>query len=241
MVMDSDIENLFQEAVLQSRCLSKVSQSDMLKLYGLYKQSNEGCCNIPKPAFWDFAGKAKWESWNSYRELSKKDAQLNYVTLVNALKVDNDGCNENCTTYQKEGLGVSVSTMAKTDEEEINDENKTIFHYCEEGNLKYMINLLDTNPLLLNEKDKDDLSLLHWAVDRGHSEIVELLISRGCNVNCVDSDLQTPLHYAVTCGRPHIVELLVSNGADVKLKDIDGCSALDYSDDITITKFLESI
>ena len=236
MEIACDIAKLFQEAISQSRNLTNISQSNMLMLYGLYKQANEGCCNIPKPGFWDLTGKAKWESWESYKGLSKEDAQLKYVALVNALKSDNEGC-ANATNH-KEGMGVSVSTMVKTDEKEINEQDKTIFHYCEEGNLKRVISLLDANPVILNGRDSENLSLLHWAVDRGHSEIVEFLIKRGCNVNIVDSDLQSPLHYAVTCDRLDIVTLLLSYGADIKLKDIDGHTALDYSENKAITKLL---
>ena len=31
-----------------------------LQFYALYKQAKDGPCNIPKPAFWDVIGKAKW-------------------------------------------------------------------------------------------------------------------------------------------------------------------------------------
>ena len=34
--------------------------SDLLKLYGLYKQATVGKCDVPCPSFWDRVGRAKW-------------------------------------------------------------------------------------------------------------------------------------------------------------------------------------
>lgn len=56
------------------------------------------------------------------------------------------------------------------------------------------------NPSL---SDSEQMTPLHFAVDRGHFEIVKLLIQSGSNVNQVNSDGQTPLMIAVTC--EHIV------------------------------------
>ena len=39
---------------------ARFSDSTKLAFYGLYKQAAAGRCNTSKPAFWDFAGKAKW-------------------------------------------------------------------------------------------------------------------------------------------------------------------------------------
>lgn len=36
------------------------SHALMLKFYSYYKQATQGACNIPRPAFWDVIGKAKW-------------------------------------------------------------------------------------------------------------------------------------------------------------------------------------
>lgn len=59
-----------------------------LKLYGLYKQATTGVCDIPKPGMFDMVGKAKWDSWNSLGQLSKDDAQKQYVAYVNELAKD---------------------------------------------------------------------------------------------------------------------------------------------------------
>jgi acyl-CoA-binding protein len=36
------------------------SNSLMLKFYAYYKQVTTGSCDVPRPAFYDVIGKAKW-------------------------------------------------------------------------------------------------------------------------------------------------------------------------------------
>lgn len=52
---------------------SKHPASDELKLqlYAYFKQVGFGDCSDPKPGMLDFVGKAKWESWNSIKGMSR--------------------------------------------------------------------------------------------------------------------------------------------------------------------------
>lgn len=43
-----------------------LSDADILKLYGFYKQATCGPCTVPKPGMFDFRGKAKWCVDNTY-------------------------------------------------------------------------------------------------------------------------------------------------------------------------------
>jgi len=56
-----------------------------LKLYALFKQATSGPCNIPKPGVFDFIGQAKWNAWNDIGNISKEEAQQEYISLVNSL------------------------------------------------------------------------------------------------------------------------------------------------------------
>jgi len=56
-----------------------------LKLYALFKQATVGACNAPKPGMMDFVGKAKWTAWNNLGNISQKDAEANYIALINEL------------------------------------------------------------------------------------------------------------------------------------------------------------
>lgn len=68
--------------------LSKQPISDEVKLqiYGLYKQATVGDCNTPKPAMFEFVGKAKWDSWNALRGMPRINAMKNYIAT--AVKAD---------------------------------------------------------------------------------------------------------------------------------------------------------
>ena len=58
-----------------------LSNDDQLALYGLYKQANVGDVNIDRPGMFsiDFAGKAKWDAWNSRKGMGKDEAKHKYV------------------------------------------------------------------------------------------------------------------------------------------------------------------
>ena len=50
------------QAAADSIAKSKFPTTDeqKLQLYALYKQASVGPCNVPRPGFFDFVGKAKW-------------------------------------------------------------------------------------------------------------------------------------------------------------------------------------
>jgi diazepam-binding inhibitor (GABA receptor modulator, acyl-CoA-binding protein) len=56
--------NLAVKAVNEFK--SKPSNDELLKLYGLFKQSTVGNCNTDRPGAFDFTGKAKWDSWKGF-------------------------------------------------------------------------------------------------------------------------------------------------------------------------------
>lgn len=64
---------------------NKPSDSDLLILYGLYKQATIGNCNTNKPGFLDFKGKSKWESWNNYKGKNQEEAMKLYIEKAKEL------------------------------------------------------------------------------------------------------------------------------------------------------------
>ena len=97
------------------------------------------------------------------------------------------------------GVGPVVSRMADQ-EQELAEEEKTLFDWCKEGREDRLqallspdnINTIDSQVMeLRNTHDvivtlidcTQGMSLIHWACDRGHLPIVELLVSRGADVN----------------------------------------------------------
>ncbi|KAF9647995.1 Acbp from Moniliophthora Perniciosa [Thelephora ganbajun] len=58
------------------------TQEDQLVFYKYYKQATIGDVNISRPGILDFAGKAKWDAWDSVKGTSKEDAQVAYVAKL---------------------------------------------------------------------------------------------------------------------------------------------------------------
>lgn len=52
----------------------------------MYKQATIGDCNTPRPAMFEFVNKAKWDSWNQLKSMSKANAMKNYIGA--AVKAD---------------------------------------------------------------------------------------------------------------------------------------------------------
>ena len=83
-----DLKSSFENAVIESKALAqRPSNSDLLKLYSLYKQSTEGDNAGTEPSNpYDFVAKAKYSAWAELKGLSKEAAMQQYIDLVNALK-----------------------------------------------------------------------------------------------------------------------------------------------------------
>lgn len=64
---------------------TKPNDSEMLELYGLYKQATVGDVNTECPGMFDMKGKAKWNAWLSRKGLGKEDAEKQYVLVVSRL------------------------------------------------------------------------------------------------------------------------------------------------------------
>ena len=73
----------FDDSVKRLKLVStEPSQEVRLKLYGLYKRSTVGVCNTTKPGMFDLVGQKKWMEWNKYSNISKTDAENQYVETV---------------------------------------------------------------------------------------------------------------------------------------------------------------
>ncbi|XP_019618982.1 PREDICTED: acyl-CoA-binding domain-containing protein 6-like [Branchiostoma belcheri] len=233
----SSLSDVFQQAVDHVATIAPQLNGDqLLYLYARYKQVNVGKCNIPKPGFFDFQGKQKWDAWNSLKDMDRDQAMTEYV----------DGVRKADPTWEpREGgdskkstlMGPVVSTMS-FEEEYISDKNKTVFDWCKEGNTKQMARLLSNGDVDINQQDAEGLSLLHWACDRGHEDVVRELLQHKANINIQDEDGQTPLHYAATCEFLSIVQLLLDSSADPSIPDSEGSLPLDSTDSKQIKELL---
>ena len=83
----TELEATFNEAADAIRESGTGLDNDtMLRLYGLYKQSTQGPCNVPKPGLFQFTARAKWDAWDKLKGTDPKDAMQQYIDLIESLK-----------------------------------------------------------------------------------------------------------------------------------------------------------
>ena len=75
----NDFENAITYA---TNNVNNISDEDKLQLYKYYKQYVIGDCNIPKPSIFSIRDRAKYNSWNSVKGLSKNDAIELYINTL---------------------------------------------------------------------------------------------------------------------------------------------------------------
>ena len=81
------LSNTFQRYIQLVKLLpTKPSDSDLLILYGFYKQATVGNCNTAKPnAIFDMKSYRKWNAWKSAENIDKDESMRNYIVKVNDL------------------------------------------------------------------------------------------------------------------------------------------------------------
>uniref|UniRef100_A0A6I8NRB0 Acyl-CoA-binding domain-containing protein 6 n=1 Tax=Ornithorhynchus anatinus TaxID=9258 RepID=A0A6I8NRB0_ORNAN len=252
--------HLFEQAAAHLQGLVQAaSREQLLYLYARYKQVKVGNCNVPKPGFFDFEGKQKWEAWKALGEASPKQAMQEYVAAVRKLDPTwNPQAPEEKEKEGKVGFGGPVISSLYQ-EETIREEDKNIFDYCRENNIDHVTKAIKSKKVDVNIKDEEvftisslstqkhlecDLlknvqgrALLHWACDRGHKELVSILLQFTADINSQDNEGQTALHYASACEFLDIVELLLQAGADPTLRDQEGC----LPEEVTECKAVSSV
>ncbi len=75
----------FDKSLKDVKKLSDLSNDQLLRLYGLYKQATEGDVSGPKPGMLDLKGKAKYAAWTKEKGKSQEKAMAEYVTFVKKL------------------------------------------------------------------------------------------------------------------------------------------------------------
>ncbi|KAJ1171946.1 hypothetical protein NDU88_003803 [Pleurodeles waltl] len=221
----------FQQAADRLQGMVHVaSREQLLYLYARYKQVKVGKCNIPKPGFFDFEGKQKWEAWKALGDASAEQAMKEYVSTVRTLDPSwTPQAGEQKSVERKTAFGGPV-VSSLYQEETIREEDKDIFDYCRENNIEHVTHAIRSKDIDVNLKDEEGRTLLHWACDRGHHELVSVLLQHKADINRQDNEGQTALHYASSCEFLDIVDILLKCGADPGLRDQDGALPEEVTD-----------
>lgn len=67
------------------------SNEDKLALYALFKQATSGKNSAPRPGLFDIVGKYKWEAHSKLGDMSKEEAERQYVALCRRLGALGEG------------------------------------------------------------------------------------------------------------------------------------------------------
>ena len=115
----NNVEEKFHSTVNQLKEYGKDPPNDLkLKLYGLYKVSTEGYCNITKPSMFDMIGQAKYRVWKDLDNITKEQAMEEYIKAAEMFvqpKVNFAPANDNSSTTispTKTSTDVTVDSIA---------------------------------------------------------------------------------------------------------------------------------
>lgn len=222
----TELDDNFEQAASHLPSLvSSLNEDTLLTLYAYYKQGKDGHCNIPKPSWYDFKGKAKWEAWKKLGDMSQDHAKSLYIQ--NICQID-----PAFELNSKKKSWVVVSTLQNEDH---NIQDRNLVDYVKENDSeKVLVGLQNISKNQINELDENGMSLLHWASDRGSIDIISHLLLHGADINVKDSEGQTALHYSASCGHLDCVRLLLEKGAVKDVEDDEGLKPCEVTNDENI-------
>jgi diazepam-binding inhibitor (GABA receptor modulating acyl-CoA-binding protein) len=85
MDREKQLKQDFESACENIKQAKNLDNNTLLNLYGLFKQSTEGDCNISKPSFYDVKGIAKWNAWSDNKGLDASITMKRYIKEVNKI------------------------------------------------------------------------------------------------------------------------------------------------------------
>ncbi len=83
MSLQEDFKNAAERSKTDIK--DRPSNEDLLKLYALYKQGDEGDITGERPGGFDFKAIAKYNAWEELKGKPSEEAMKEYIDLVNKL------------------------------------------------------------------------------------------------------------------------------------------------------------
>lgn len=109
------------------------------------------------------------------------------------------------------------------------------------GTAKHLQDFLDkNNPAILNQRDSQGNTPLHYAAGCGNLQVLKVLIKAGADINIVDLQELLPIHHAISSGYKGIIKTLIKHDNSI-LDRGDNLSLIGYAvcvDRIDIVRFL---
>lgn len=222
---------------------ASLSSEAKLGFYGRYKQAVAGDCPQKKP--WGMEAGMKYDAWKEHEGASSAEAMHRYVSFLTDFEPRwREGVRTERAAGPKAGngptTGPAVSTMRVEDGKEEDLDTSPVGQLCQhiaEGELANVRAVLRSNPQLACQMDKDGMTPLHWAADRGSLDAADLILSLAPDaptmvkwLACRDGNGDTPLHLAVITENKEVAALFVSKGASSSVQNNDGETPLDLAE-----------
>jgi ankyrin repeat protein/Tol biopolymer transport system component len=105
-------------------------------------------------------------------------------------------------------------------------QSREIFELLRKGDVPTVKALVEKSPRLVDERDGDGNTLLHYAAYGQDAGLVNFLIDKGAKIESVGASSKTPLHIAASNDRREVAAALLKRGAVLETKDDYGRTAL---------------
>jgi hypothetical protein len=95
-----------------------------------------------------------------------------------------------------------------------------------EGDAAALSAILENSPALVDARDENGRTPLHWACRGNHAEVAEHLVAVGADVNAADDSGVTPLHSVAFRGNVELCRLFIEKGADINATIVGGTTSI---------------
>jgi len=116
---------------------------------------------------------------------------------------------------KREGVHPLISLQTETQKEPSDEEITGMQEKVAKGDFTEAVSLIKRYPRLVNLRDKDGATILHYAANSGQIKYFRFLIEHGADLHSRDNRGASPLHYAASKGHTEVVDLLLSSGAEI--------------------------
>ncbi|XP_025196878.1 kinase D-interacting substrate of 220 kDa isoform X2 [Melanaphis sacchari] len=106
---------------------------------------------------------------------------------------------------------------------------RALHNYISENNLEGLQGFLENRRVLVDDRDDNGATALHYAATKGKLQFLRELINHGSDVNIEDNDNWTALICAAKEGHIDICAELLDHGADIEHRDMGGWTSLIWS------------
>jgi ankyrin repeat protein len=101
-----------------------------------------------------------------------------------------------------------------------------IFDSLRKGDIPAVKALVEKTPQLVDARDGDGMTPLHYAANGRDAGLINFLIDKGAKLELRNAKQKTPLHIAAMSDRREAAEALIKRGAALEAKDDYGRTAL---------------